>query len=92
MMKAIIKRVADIARVIDIPNELKSLQNAVGGYIETVPIYDDLVAICNEEGRIMGLPYNFSMRGHDFVGTVLFVGVDGEEFADVPKSLEMIFS
>ena len=40
----------------------------------------------------MGLPYNFSMRGHDFVGTVLFVGVDGEEFADVPKSLEMIFS
>jgi len=37
--------------------ELKALQEAVGGYIEGVYIDGDL-AYVNEEGLILGLPYN----------------------------------
>lgn len=37
---------------------LKELQEAVGGYIEMVWLSPKLVMVCNEEGKLMGLPYN----------------------------------
>lgn len=52
-------------------NTLEAFQKAVGGYIETVTIASDLVLICNEEGRYIGLPQNVSICGIDFVGTVI---------------------
>lgn len=64
-------------------NTLESFQKAVGGYIETVTIAPDVVLICNEEGRIIGLPHNGEFFGVDFCGTVLAVGVKGEEFASL---------
>lgn len=36
-------------REILIPNDLRTLQQLVGGYIETVTIATDAVVICNEE-------------------------------------------
>lgn len=73
-----------------ISDSLKNLQNFVGGFIETVTVATDLVIICNEEGRLQGLPYNCEVLGITFVGDILFVGVDGEEFADCPADLETI--
>ena len=64
-------------------NTLYAFQQAVGGYIETVTIADDLVLICNEEGRINGSPYNVTIGGCDFYGPVLAVGIAGDEFASV---------
>ena len=69
-----------------IKNELEPLQEAVGGYIETVPIAKDCVIICDEEGLLKNLPFNCELCGHWFFGTILFVGVDGEEFTDVPMA------
>ena len=63
---------------------LENLQKTVGGYIETVTIAEDCVIICNEEGRLLGLPYNCNVEGIPFVGPIVFVGVDGEDFADLP--------
>ena len=40
----------------DLPNTLKALQQAVGGYIEVVPLTEQLCVICNEEGKLIGLP------------------------------------
>lgn len=42
----------------DIDNTLEALQEAVGGYIETVHINDRLVLVCNEEGKLKNLPKN----------------------------------
>ena len=64
-------------------NTLKAYQDAVGGYIETVTLFTDLVLICNEEGRLKGLPYNTTICGCDFYGTILAVGVSGDDFASV---------
>ena len=64
-------------------NSLESFQKAVCGYIETVTISDDLVIICNEEGRLMDLPMNVEVAGIGFVGTIVVAGVDGEEFSSV---------
>lgn len=76
-MKAIRKKPGCAPELIDIDNTLKALQAEVGGYIETVTITSDAVIICNEEGRILGLPYNCRFVGVDFVGTVLIVGTKG---------------
>ena len=64
-MKAIRKKPGCAPELIDIDNTLKALQAEVGGYIETVTITSDAVIICNEEGRILGLPYNCRFVGVD---------------------------
>lgn len=63
-------------------NDLKAFQDAVGGYIETVTI-GELVIICNEEGRLKGLPFNVEVAGIGFVGTIIVAGVKGEEFTSI---------
>jgi hypothetical protein len=76
-------------------NTLEAFQEAVGGYIETVTFSQDLILICNEEGRIMGLPHNCTIGGIDFCGTILAVGSSGDEFASlnaalIPKVMGML--
>ena len=86
---AIIKRPFEpVGRITEISNTLEALQEAVGGYIEVVWITSDMAIICDEEGRIKGLPHNCNIAGFDFVGTILAVGVKGEEFTDVPVALD----
>lgn len=85
-MKAIRKKPGCEPEIIEVENTLKALQAEVGGYIETVTIASDAVIICNEEGRILGLPDNGRVCGVDVVGTVLIVGTKGEEFCDVPEA------
>ncbi len=72
-------------------NELEAFQAAVGGYIETVTVATDLVIICNEEGRLQGLPWNCTAFGVDFVGTIVVAGVKGEEFASLPACVVPMF-
>ena len=71
-----------------IDNTLEALQKFVGGYIEIVPLARDLVAICNEEGRIYGLDHNCVISGIDFVGPILLCGTKGEELSDIPYSMD----
>ena len=84
-MKVIIKEPGQCPRETEIENSLSALQQAVGGYIETVTLAEDCCVICNEEGRLQGLPYNLTFYGVSFVGTILFVGVAGDEFADLSE-------
>lgn len=69
-------------------NELKTFQSLVEGYIETVTLSEDMVLICNEEGFLLGLPDNCELRGMRLVGSIVLAGVDGDEFDDVPMSME----
>lgn len=67
---------------------LSNLQRIVGGYIETVTFPDlGVVVICNEEGRLLGLPYCSTIRGVDFYGPVAVFRPDGENLADVQYKL-----
>ena len=69
---------------VNVACNLKSLQEIVGGYIETVTFAEDFVVICNEEGRMLGLPNNCDMCGVNFVGTIILCGIDGDDFGDIP--------
>lgn len=84
-MRALLKKPGATPEIIEIENSLKAFQAAVGGFIETVTIAEDAAIVCNEEGRLFRLPYNCVFMGIDFVGPILIVGVDGDEFCDVPQ-------
>lgn len=71
-----------------ISNTLPNLQNIVGGYIETYSIGSDFTIICNEEGRLLGLPRNCKLFDQVFVGTIIIAGIDGEKFSSCPLSTE----
>ena len=83
-MSAVAQRPGEPGKVITIDNDLKALQDYVGGYIETYTISHNVTVICNEEGRILDLPYNVTFVGHRFCGPILIVGIKGEEFTDCP--------
>lgn len=85
-MKVVAKKPGEPADIIDIGNDLAFLWNYVGGRIETVPLFDDVRIIYNEEGFTLRLPFNLSFRGMVFLGPVLFVGTEGGEFTDCPNA------
>lgn len=91
----IIKRPGEIPRHVNMSLTLENLQRYVGGYIETVTIGSNWTIICDEEGRLKGKPYNCTVCGVDFVGDIVFVGVDGNELTDFPiafKDFKGVFS
>ena len=49
---------AKLIRIKDKQPTLKEIQKMVGGYLEFVWDNGDIQIICNEEGKLMGLPYN----------------------------------
>ena len=91
-MKIIYKAPGKNPELREIHNDLAALQQLVGGYIETVTVAPDACIICNEEGRLMGLPYNCTICGVSFVGPVLIVGVEGEDFCDVPGRIRLLYA
>jgi len=92
-IKCIVKRPDEqFGHVTWISDSLENLQKTVGGYIETVSLDNGLVLICNEEGRVRDMPYNFTLRRiygivpihNPIFGTVIACGADGDEFTDIP--------
>lgn len=77
---------------VDIENTLEALQHSVDGYIETVTLIPGkAVMIVNEEGLLRGMtpnPAASMIAGTKIVGPALIVGVDGDEFTDIPADIE----
>lgn len=74
----------------EIGSDLASLQAAVGGDIQAVYPYEEPVAlICNEEGKLTGLPLNRALRGEDgeiydiVAGKFFLVGLAENSFTDI---------
>lgn len=79
-LKVLLIKPDKLPRVINIKNTLAEKQKQVGGYIEYTYLdnCDDVAIICNEEGKIQGLPPNRDV-GHDIImGDFLIVGDDSE--------------
>lgn len=75
----------------ELDGSLKSMQEAVGGGIEGYYPYAEPVAIvCNDEGKINGLPLNRAIYNQDgemieiMAGTFFIAGLGEESFADLP--------
>lgn len=62
-----------------IKNELTSLQQCVGGYIEIIsPFNDNVCLVCDEEGKLKGKPLNRQVNGDIIAGDFIIVGTDDD--------------
>lgn len=82
-----------------IDSGLKSLQSEVGGWIEAVyPFEEEVALICNEEGKLCGLPLNRALMDEDgeiydiIAGTFLVVGLGEEDFCSLSDEYIKKFS
>lgn len=81
-MRILVKYPKCPAHVESINNNLEGFQKLIGGYIEAVS-FGNITVICDEEGRFKGRPFNTTINDVEFYGKIAFVGVDGDEFADL---------
>ena len=81
MTKQTLERLIEMQKAIAICECI--INDIVEGYIQAVPLAADACIICNEEGKLIGLPYNTRILNEIFVGNILFVGVAGEEFCSL---------
>lgn len=86
------------ARVEDIDDSYESLSDIVGGYIEAIYPFDENVAlVCNEEGKLMGLPFNRALKNTKgkvvdlLMGTFFIAGIGEDDFENIPEELEQKF-
>lgn len=91
-MRCIVKRPDELyGHMTNITPSLENLQKLVCGYIEAVPLQEGVIILCNEMGKIQGLDWNIP-HPHDkhdiLVGTIIVLGVEGEEFTDLPAAFE----
>lgn len=86
MLRAIIKSPDDlVGHMCNVSDRLEAMQEAVGGWIETVTLDRQVVIVCNEEGKIRGMEPNCAVCGIPFYGTIVAIGYDGKgNFADIP--------
>ena len=86
----------ELPKEIDLDNTLEAMQKFVGGLIECIALSDtgsEVTLVCNDEGKLMGLPLNralFDDDGHvyDIVsGNFLIVGLGEEDFTDLSPDL-----
>lgn len=66
-----------------IDNTLEAKQELVGGYIECVCLLDDdtVFLICNEEGKLEGLPLNRDI-GYDIIAGPFIIAGDDQELGE----------
>lgn len=85
----------EASEVIEIDNTLPSLQEAVGGFIDVVTLYQyNVVMIVDDEGLLKGYPFNPAasiLAERTIVGTVLLLSTEGEEFTDLDEIFSEVF-
>ena len=80
-LKILYKEVGKIPEVIEIEDTLEAKQKLVDGLIEVVPYIDDMLLICNEEGKILKMYPNLDFT-YDYIAGNCFVIGDDFENAD----------
>lgn len=92
-MKIVIKKVGQKPEIKEIPNELHKMQEIVGGYIECINILDNVLCVCNEEGKFKGFTPNFIFNRDVIVGDVFFCAAGEEDFESLnDNQIELIMT
>ena len=103
MLRVLLVEVGKDPHVVEIPHKLEELQKLVEGPIETVCYFEDdpdVVLVCNEEGKITGLPLNrkiISKKGElqDLIAGSFFLCYAppfAEDFESLPGDLIQKYS
>lgn len=68
----------------EISNDIDTLQEIIGGYVEANK-FDKYLCLCDEDGKLKGKTENlYSLKlGVFLVGNLIFCEQDGEEFSSI---------
>lgn len=80
IMRIVVKQPDRMPEVREVENELHVFQDIVGGYIQCVNVVDNIICVCNEEGKLIGLNPNFIFNNDMIVGSVFFCAVKDDDF------------
>jgi hypothetical protein len=98
-LRVIVKKPSKKAVIQNVVDDLLNWQEIVGGYIEVV-LYDNelnILLVCNEEGKFIGLEPNIYYYEDVVVGNIIFVssndegdfvGLDDEQIEYVMETLK----
>lgn len=89
-MQVLIVEPGQEPRIANIAGTLKSMQETVGGYIQTVfPWREDrVVLVCDEEGLLKDAAYNRTVApGMHIFGTFFLCGYDDEDLTELTEKL-----
>ena len=107
MLRVILCRTGEAAEIVEIDDDLESMQALVGGliepydpfYSENDPRYENVILVCNEEGKLRQLPPSRTIVDED--GCVMdviagpfflcYAPVESERFLSMPPDLEEEF-
>ena len=65
-IKVILCKAGECAQIVEIEDSLESFQKIVEGMIEEyMPFEDDVAIVCNDEGKMLGLPLNRAIEDED---------------------------
>ena len=87
----------EYGKAVEIDDTLEGMQQAVGGWIEEyMPFEDEVAIVCNEEGKIQGLPpsraiYDDEGQLLDIISGDFFIAyapIESEKFLSLPPELE----
>ena len=92
-MRVVMVEVGRKACEMELEDSLASMQRAVGGLIQAVyePGGRDAALICNEEGKLLGLPVNqaatdmAAIYNDVIVGNAILIGTTEEDFIGLTK-------
>ena len=91
MLKVLIKNVNESLEEKMVETDLSSLQELVGGYMETLTLDKSVILICNEDGNLRRLENNFVLYNDTgildtIVGNVFFTTENGHgDFVDLTQ-------
>lgn len=95
-LKVLMVKPGELAYPMEIEDSLESMQKVVGGMIEEyMPFEDDVALVCNEEGKMLGLPLNRAIKVNDneiadiIAGDffICYAPIDSEKFLSMPDDL-----
>ena len=75
-LKIVLKKVGEEPKIMNVENTLEAKQKLVNGWIEVVSVTDDILLVCNEEGKLENLPPNLLFDYDYIAGDCFFIGDD----------------
>ena len=89
-MKILVIKPEEAPEEQEISGSLESMQAVVGGLIQAVyPFEEPAALICNEEGKLLGLPWNRALYDDEdnlyeiIAGTFFICGIDSDDFCSL---------
>lgn len=81
------KQINKSPKVIEIDDTLEAKQKLVKGLIEIIPYMDNLLLVCNEEGKICNMKANVIFKNDYIAGDFFIVGDDNQmDFRSLTKT------